>query len=337
MAPVSSSELLGIWRALPGNASAPGWRSIDLFQRATIRIKAARHAPGNEEAILVGFANCKVAPTSQLPQGQGFRIERVGLGEAAGDCQWLAIVRQSEGSLELFAAVVSDVCGLLESAKSCTEELAYQRLLGRVRGWQEFMRKGREGLGPEAELGLVGELCLLRQLLDEGVLLFSAVQGWKGPLDGLHDFQIGAGAIEVKSTMATEGFPVRIASLDQLDESQCPPLFLAALRFGSTDSGMSLPESVSDLRCLLEPDPAATRLFEQALHQAGYLDMHAENYSRRFSLSEIRVHLVDAEFPRLTPFSIPTAIRRAQYELDLALILADNHSLTNVLEQLGVV
>lgn len=334
MAPVSSSELLGIWRALPGDALAPGWRSIDLFQRATIRIKAARHAPGNEEAILVGFANCKVAPTSQLPQGQGFRIERVGLGE---DCQWLAIVRQSEGSLELFAAVVSDVCGLLESAKSCTEELAYQRLLGRVRGWQEFMRKGREGLGPEAELGLVGELCLLRQLLDEGVLLFSAVQGWKGPLDGLHDFQIGAGAIEVKSTMATEGFPVRIASLDQLDESQCPPLFLAALRFGSTDSGMSLPESVSDLRCLLEPDPAATRLFEQALHQAGYLDMHAENYSRRFSLSEIRVHLVNAEFPRLTPFSIPTAIRRAQYELDLALILADNHSLTNVLEQLGVV
>lgn len=337
MAAVSSSELLGIWRALPGNAWAQGWRSIDLFQKATIRVKAARHAPGNEESVLVGFSSCRTAPNSQLPQGQGFRIESVGLGEAAGDHHWLAIVRQPEGSLELFAAVVADLCGLLDSDNGCTEELVYQRLLGRVRGWQEFMRKGREGLGPEAELGLMGELCLLRHLIDEGVLLFSAVQGWKGPLDGLHDFQIGMGAIEVKSTMATEGFPVKITSLDQLDESQCPPLFLAALRFGSADSGMSLPEAVTDLRCLLEPDSAATRLFEQALHQAGYLDMQAENYTRRFSLSEIRMHLVDAEFPRLTPFSISTAIRRAQYELDLALIPADNHLLVDVLEQLGVI
>lgn len=336
MAAVSSSELLGIWRALPGNASAPGWRSIDLFQVAAIRIKAARLAPSNEEAVLVGFANCKIAPTTQLPQGQGFRIERVDLGEASGDYQWLAVVRQPEGSLELFAAVVSDVCGLLASANGCTEELVYQRLLGRVRGWQEFMRKGREGLGPEAELGLVGELCLLQHLLEESVLLYSALHGWKGPLDGLHDFQIGVGAIEVKSTMATEGFPVRIASLDQLDDSQCPPLFLAALRFGLTGSGKSLPEIVEDLRFQLVLDLAATRLFEQALHHAGYLDMQAANYSRRFLLNEMKIFLVDEDFPRLIPFKVPTAIRRAQYELDLALISAVNHPLADVLKQLGV-
>lgn len=337
MAALSSSEILGTWRALPGNASTPGWRSIDLFQSGTCRVKAARHAPGNEEAILIGFSSAKLAPTSQLPQGQGFRMERAALGEAAGEYQWLAVVRQSAGNLELFATVVTDICGLIDSSDSCPEELLYQRLLGRVRGWQEFMRRGREGLSVEAELGLVGEICLLRYLLDEGVPLFSAVDGWKGPLDGLHDFQLGAGAIEVKSTMATEGFPVRIASLDQLDDSQCPPLFLAALRFGSTESGMTLPEYVSSTRQLLEPDPAATRLFEQALLHVGYLDMQAEVYTRRFSPSEIRIHLVDSDFPRLTPFNIPTPIRRAQYELDLALLQVDNCPLSDVLEKLGVV
>jgi hypothetical protein len=73
--------------------------------------------------------------------------------------------RQSAGNLELFATVVTDVCGLIDSSDSYPEELLYQRLLGRVRGWQEFMRRGREGLSVEAELGLVGEICLLRYLL----------------------------------------------------------------------------------------------------------------------------------------------------------------------------
>lgn len=336
MAPLSSTEILGIWRALPGNASTPGWRAIDLFHAGTYRIKAARHAPGNEEAVLIGFSSAKIAPTSQFPSGQGFRMERASLGEASGGLQWLAIVCQPSGNLELFAAVVIDICGLLHSTGHCPEDVVYQRLLGRVRGWQEFMRNGREGLNSETELGLVGELCLLQHLLDEGMLLFSAVDGWKGPLDGLHDFQLGAGAIEVKSTMATEGFPVRIASLDQLDESQRSPLFLAALRFVTSELGAALPEFITDMRIRLEPDTAATRLFEQALIHVGYLDMHAELYSRRFSLSELRIHLVDSEFPRLAPFNVPTAIRRAQYELDLSLLSITNHPLADALEQLGV-
>ena len=337
MAAPTSTEILGVWRALPGNDSTHGWRSIDLFQTEKCRVKAARQAPSNEEAILIGFSNAKIAPTSQLPQGQGFRMERAQLGEVAGDHQWLAIVRQSAGSLELFAAVVADVCGLLMTSGNSPEELVYQRLLGRVRGWQEFMRKGHGGLSPEAELGLVGELSLLRCMVDEGVLLFSAADGWKGPLDGLHDFQLGMGAIEVKSTMATEGFPVRIASLDQLDDSQCPPLFLAALRFGAGETGLTLPEQVQQVRDLLEPDPAASRLFEYGLASVGYVDMEADIYDRRFSLTEVRIHLVDSNFPRLTPFNISQQIRRAQYELDLSLLSAENLPLIDALEQLGVV
>ena len=336
MAALSSTEMISIWRALPSDASTPGWRSIDLFQKGTLRVKVARHAPGNEEAVLIGFSSAKIAPTSQLPQGQGFRMERASLGDTSGEHHWLAITRQPAGGLELFASVVTDVCGLLDSANETPEHHVYQQLLGRVRGWQEFMRRGHEGLTLEAEQGLVGELCLLRHLLNEGVPLFSTIDGWKGPLGGLHDFRLGTGAIEVKSTMATDGFPVRIMSLDQLDDVQCPPLFIAAIRLSLNDSGISLPEYVADIRLLIKPDPAATNLFETALHQAGYLYMHSAIYTRHFSLKEMRIHLVDSDFPRLTPTSTPLAIRRAQYELDLALISANDYALTDVLEQLGV-
>lgn len=122
------------------------------------------------------------------------------------------------------------------------------------------MRQGREGLGPEKELGLVGELRFLNLLLDAGILQFTAVDAWKGPHDGLHDFQIGLGSVEIKSTMIPDGFPVRIGSLEQLDDTNCPPLFLAGLRFSTQEAGKTLTELVDATRQRLDADPAAMRL-----------------------------------------------------------------------------
>lgn len=337
MAQVSESQVLSVWRALAGNSSVPGWRTIELISQAgSCRIRAARHSPGNEEAVLVGFPNTKLPPAVQLPQGQGFRMERTTLGELDCGYQWLALVRQPAGSLELFAKVVTDIAHLLQSSSNQPEEMLYQRFIGRVRGWQEFMRRGNEGLGPEKELGLFGELCFLNLLLDSQVPQFPAVDGWKGPHQGLHDFQIGLGSVEIKSTMALEGFPVRIGSLDQLDDTNYPPLFLAALRFNSQESGKTLTELVACTRQRIELDPGAMRLFEQSLLQAGFLDMHGATYTRRFLLDQIQVHLVGEHFPRLTPFNVPPAIRHATYELDLSLVTAATHSLDDALKQLGV-
>src|SRR5699024_6198251 len=110
--------------------------------------------------------------------------------------------------------------------------------------WQEFMRMGREGLSADAELGLVGELCIMQEMIEQGVPLFTAVDAWQGPHDGLHDYLLAGGAIEVKSTLASEGFPVKIASLEQLDNSHSQPLFLAGLRFSVESTGMTLPQLV---------------------------------------------------------------------------------------------
>ena len=90
--------------------------------------------------------------------------------------------------------------------------------IGRVGAWQEFMRKGSQALSPEAEIGLIGELTLLRSIIEAGVAPATAIESWVGPLDGIQDFEIGAGALEVKATLSTAAFPARIGSLEQLDE-----------------------------------------------------------------------------------------------------------------------
>ena len=103
-------------------------------------------------------------------------------------------------------------------------------------------------LAREEELGLAGELTFLLCLMDAGVQPDVVIEGWVGPADAPQDFVLGTGAIEVKASMSSAGFPVRIGSLEQLDDKVASPLFLAAIRFEQTEAG----QSVADLIDVVE-------------------------------------------------------------------------------------
>ena len=209
---------------------------------------AGRRTPDNSEAVLVGFPAVRLAAADKLPEGQGFAVQRAD-PEGSGRF-WLALTRKSAGSAELFATMVCDVVGSLDDAVAAdADESKLMRVfIGRVGAWQEFMRKGTQVLSPEAEVGLIGELALLRAIIDAGVPAALAIESWVGPLDGIQDFQLGTGALEVKATLSATGFPAMIGSLDQLDDSSRQPLFVAAARLRQTESGQNLPAIVEAMR-----------------------------------------------------------------------------------------
>ncbi|MBB5271293.1 hypothetical protein HNQ70_001303 [Quisquiliibacterium transsilvanicum] len=258
--------------------------------------------------------------------------------ESAGQL-WLALTRRHTGSAELFAAMASDVVGALDdwASTGATEAKLLRVFVGRVGAWQEFMRKGSLVLAPEAEIGLIGELTLLRALIDAGMLPSSAVESWVGPLDGAQDFELGTGALEVKATLATVGFPARIGSLEQLDDSLRQPLFLAGVRLRQTGTGRSLPDLVAAIREAVKDDAEAVRLLSERLLRVGYFDAHVDHYARRFTLAETRVFEVREGFPRLTPGRVPAGISRATYELDLDKISGDNVAAVDVFKKLGAI
>jgi hypothetical protein len=328
-------ELATAWRALAGGAHAEsGWRSIAVSGLAGNRLQAARRFPENREALLIGFESVTLPPAATLPAATGFRVERIAPG-LPGD--WLALVRHEEGGIELFARMAADVVTTIDASTAASHQRQLQLFLGRVRAWQQFMSRSRGALNPEAELGLAGEMVCLEMLIDAGVDAHAAVEGWQGPLDGLQDFEIGSGAIEVKSTLSHDGFPASILSLEQLDDSTRQPLFILGCRFAVAAEGLTLSERVHATRLLLEGNPAATSRFENALLHAGYVDAHAEHYTRRLVVSEARFVLVDEAFPRLVAGNVPPAIRRVRYELDLDTTGARAFSLPNVLELVGAV
>lgn len=334
MPPTNNDEISAAWRALSGSAAGDGWRSIAISGLDGNRLLAARHFPGNCEALLIGFESVVLPPTALLPEGSGFKVERVSSDRPGS---WMALSRQSQGSLELFARMAADVVATLAANRGAAEQRLFQLFVGRIRAWQQFMNRTPDGLGPSAEVGLHGELSCLDALIAAGVTMHAAVEGWKGPLDGLQDFELGSGAIEVKSTLAHAGFPATIMSLEQLDDAALQPLFLCACKFTLSPEGLTLPDRVGRLRTILAVDTAALALFETALLHAGFLDAHADHYPRQMESIAPRFMLVDEKFPRLTPGNVPPGIRQARYEIDLETVGGPDFPINNVIELIGVV
>ena len=331
--PIDDIELA--WSSLRDSADTSGWRSISIATVGSCSLRAGRSFPDKSEALLAGFASSTVPAAEKLPEGQGFTVARV---EPTGDgMTWLALTRNPHGSLELFGAMVADVVNAMAHESGADEQRLLRIFLGRIRAWQEFMRKGAQALSPEAEIGLIGELTLLRAIIEAGAPQAQAIESWVGPLDGVQDFEIGAGAMEVKATLSAAGFPAKIGSLEQLDDSTRQPLFVAAARMRQTDSGLSLPEFVEAMRMAIKGDAEAERLLSERLLAAGYFDAHADRYPRRFALAGIRVVEVGEGFPRLTSGTAPAGIMRAMYEIDLDKAPGDNVGVAGALKKLGAI
>ena len=314
------------WRALAGPGSREGWRVTDLLTVGNCRILAARLMPGDREALLVGFGGITLPGDRDLPAGRGFELERVSKGPA--DNSWLALSRRDGASLPLFTTMVHDVVGVMRNSASPTVE----ELLRRIRLWQAFMsRSGGALLGPEAEIGLFGELHVLGLLADHFPDPEVLLHAWTGPAGGLHDFVIGNGAIEVKASLSQDGFRAEIGSLEQLDPSVRAPLCLAAVRLVVSQSGLTLPQMIAQTRHRLGGTPTLDR----RLMQAGYLPDMAEHHVRRFLVPASWFFEVDATFPHLTSRTVPLGIVDARYTIELGTIPTGHADLVTFLETAG--
>lgn len=326
-------EFVMAWDALSAVSSEEGWRSIPVAPAGPCVLMAGRRFPGNEETLLAGFSTARVPVAEKLPEGRGFEISRA---DSHGDgMTWVALSRRESGSPELFAEMVGDVAGAMDAVANAGEERLLRTLLTRVRSWQEFMRKGVQVLSPEAEIGLVGELSFLKAVVESGVPATLAIEAWVGPLEGIQDFELGTGAVEVKATLSSQGFPAKIGSLEQLDDTLRKPLFVAGVHFSQRESGSNLPEFAESVRESLAGDGEALRIFTDRLLAAGFHEMHADRYPRRFAFDRTRIVEVGEDFPRMVPGTVPAGIRRAIYEIDLDRAPGPEVDLVEALKRLG--
>lgn len=321
------------WRALAQQEAGEDWRFVHLTGIGSVSVEAGCHFPLGREALIVSFPGSWPRNPARLPEGKGFDVASIeGQTVFAGKTA-IALVRRPEGSPDIFAIMVVDILRTLDAVTKAADGDIMATFLERVREWQAFMARTHRPLSLDAQIGLFGELWLLR-LLAETSLAAGALDCWQGPLRAAQDFQVRVGAIEVKSTVRTGSFLARINSIEQLDSDRAPT-FLCALRFEENTDGISLVDLVSELREKFG-QAGVQRRFEALLMVVGYLDEHAQLYGRTLILKDAKAFRSEGDMPRLTRNTLPAALRSAAYVLDLDALDVPSIGLPELINEFGL-
>jgi hypothetical protein len=233
--------------------------------------------------------------------------------------KWFAIHAFDPDDAKLFHSVVDDLCEAISHANG-DRSIELAMMSAKLDHWLRFLRTSRKGLSVRRQIGLWGELFVLRKIAEkEG--WHRALSWWTGSNHASHDFSFDGFAIEVKTTIARSQ-TVRISSLEQLDGDDLSALYLLNLKIEkvSKPDGRTLADMVALVRSdLVSGSATDQRDLEVRLIGSGYHDIHMQKYRRqRFNAVSTEIYVVDQVFPRLIRSEVPSGIAEATYSVDLA-------------------
>lgn len=297
------------------DALRAAWTELSLHPARTRQFRSQLLAPGLPIDIYAALraaddAPCLIVPAS-VQSSLLFEVGGMRLGAAPGvDGPLIVLSLEDLERSDLFVTVCSDA---VQAAVQDGEGESLAAFLARLDAWRRFLKERRTGMARHEVVGLVGELIVLERILQADPTLLAT---WTAPADGLHDFERGGHALEIKSS-AGVATSLRITSLDQLDDEGLRALDVVHVRMIETPDGRSLADVIQALTDLL-PDEPARRAFDNALLRRGLTpDDSAARTSPVLSLRSLSAFRVAPGFPRLVRAGLQAGIRQVQYDLEL--------------------
>ncbi len=220
---------------------------------------------------------------------------------------------------EIFLILCSDLVNVL-SAKEQDEKTTLIKLNKRLDYWRQFLKRSlTDRLSAEAEIGLIGELLLLKTLSTRNPHL-DTINHWKGPLGSTHDFISNDISVEVKTSTVKQKRFVKISSEFQLDKENSQKLFLLHIEIKESikaSDSFNLTSLVSSIKEIISSD--LHPVFDGLLSCVGFRDVDANFYDKKqFVLVEMQFYSVTEAFPRLINDKLSPNISDIQYRLNLA-------------------
>lgn len=221
-----------------------------------------------------------------------------------------------------FRTLCDDI--IQEVLKASDATTARDKFIARTQSWQDLMRRAASPLlSPQEQMGLIGELVVLRDLLQPVFGAARAVGAWTGPSGTPKDFEAGAVWIEAKAFGAAGRRQVHITSETQLDDSGSEALYLHVTALTSnvpnSSGGCTLPEWILDTRESLALDDASCLAdYDRAIDASGF-DPHHQ-YDATWSAGSVSTYRIDGDFPRIVPSAYPSGPVNVSYDLPLSAI-----------------
>lgn len=220
---------------------------------------------------------------------------------------------------DIFSVLCED---LIESIKSeSNEKLLVMTLLNRYEKWKSlFSRLYSQGLSPEEQRGLFGELYFLRKFIQQGSDFQHVLDSWVGPSGEVRDFQMNNWALEVKTTHGNNHQKVQISSERQLDNTHFEKLFLYHISLEKVQAnGESLNQIIESINEILALDGIALTRFRAKLYEAGYFEHQADSYNDTgYFIRQDAFYLVRDNFPRIQENEIRSGVGNVKYSIVLS-------------------
>lgn len=306
-------ELRSKWQAAAEVGSAGSeWRAIALSIAAPVKLLAGIREPDARIALLLETP-LSTAPRTVL-RTQSEAVSLTDQRRQEEGLMRLAITLERDDSTDVFEVLVADLAEV--ASYTTSPQSAIAAIVRRLEAWQACLRSHRRGLSREEQIGLLGELAILR-LVAEELGPSHAVASWKGPLDAIHDFSHAGTALEVKAVLGA-GNHLRISKLNQLETEGLNRLLVVRPRFRESPDGPTVTDLIALLRTVItQQAPEVLSDFDELLIRAGVRDTspHGDQLLRA-ELESILAYDVREEFPRLTFESVPIGIVDGTYVVD---------------------
>ena len=238
---------------------------------------------------------------------------------------------------DIFSVLCEDLIASI--TLETNEKQLVKTILNRFEKWKSLFTKIiSEGLLPEEQRGLFGELYFLRKFLQINNNYQFVLNTWIGTAGEVRDFQMNNWALEVKTTHGNNHQKVQISSERQLDTTHLDKLFLYHLSLEKVqESGETLNQIIASINTILEVDAIALNRFKSKLYEAGYFDQHFALYdSVGYFIRHDTFYIVENEFPRIQENEIRSGVGDVKYSIILSQCEAFKQTEQSVFETLTV-
>lgn len=219
---------------------------------------------------------------------------------------------------DIFSVLCEDL--ITSIASETNEKQLVKTILNRFEKWKSLFTKiVSDGLLPEEQRGLFGELYFLRKFLQVNDNFQYVLNTWIGTAAEVRDFQMNNWALEVKTTHGNNHQKILISSERQLDNTHLDNLFLYHLSLEKAqNNGESLNQIIESINKILTEDVIALNRFRSKLYEAGYFDQHIILYaSIGYFIRKDTFYHVENEFPRIQENEIRSGVGDVKYSIIL--------------------
>lgn len=218
--------------------------------------------------------------------------------------------------IDVFDSLINDVINNIIEEDNI--EIALKIYSNRLTLWQSLFEKyNDQGLTPEQQRGLFGELFFLRKYLQYKSDFQKVLNTWVGTSKEVRDFQFNDWALEVKTTSGNNHQKIHISSERQLDISHLDTLFLYHLSLErAQESGESLPQIILSIQSLLKSDTISINRFQAKLYEVGYFDQHVNLYEEiGYHVRQDNYYKIEGDFPRVQENEMRKGVGDVKYTI----------------------